>query len=164
MTKKTHQNCEECLAALIPGATACAVCGWDGMNQGDYHSGPAGYSPIPPTPRPSTAVTLMKKPNGTNRRRSCWVNYFLAGPFMSEVLALSLVLEPLFRNRERNRVSDAKPTSTSGQKTYSCRALGDAPCLLSPGVESCTVNTSNTMPPAKGTSPINTHQALLSVS
>ena len=45
MTKKTHQNCEECLAALIPGATACAVCGWDGMNQGDYHSGPAGYSP-----------------------------------------------------------------------------------------------------------------------
>ena len=45
MTKKTHQNCEECLAALIPGATAGAVCGWDGMNQGDNHSGPAGYTP-----------------------------------------------------------------------------------------------------------------------
>jgi hypothetical protein len=45
MTTKKHDNCPECLAALVPGEGVCAVCGWDGMNQGDYHSGPAGYSP-----------------------------------------------------------------------------------------------------------------------
>lgn len=42
--------------------------------------------------------------------------------------------------------------------------FGDAPYLFSPGVESKTVKTNNTITPAIGTSAINNHQALLPVS
>ncbi len=30
---------------MIPKPDTCPSCGWDGMNEGDYHSGPYGYSP-----------------------------------------------------------------------------------------------------------------------
>jgi len=45
VTNKLPSHCPECLAVIVPGDTVCAVCGWVGMNEGDYHSGPAGYSP-----------------------------------------------------------------------------------------------------------------------
>ena len=38
-------ECPECETELNVLTPACDNCGWDGMNQGDYHSGPYGYTP-----------------------------------------------------------------------------------------------------------------------
>ena len=43
MTELT--DCPECEGVLDVVTYVCEDCGWDGMNQGDYHSGPYGYSP-----------------------------------------------------------------------------------------------------------------------
>jgi hypothetical protein len=37
--------CPECEIELDAESGVCEKCGWDGMNEGDYHSGPYGYSP-----------------------------------------------------------------------------------------------------------------------
>lgn len=37
-------TCPECEKPLKADTSTCANCGWDGMNEGDYHSGPYGYS------------------------------------------------------------------------------------------------------------------------
>ena len=37
--------CPECETKLDALTSVCPICGWDGMNEGDYHSGPYGYSP-----------------------------------------------------------------------------------------------------------------------
>ena len=44
MTYQTNQ-CPECNSDLNLVSKVCLNCGWDGMNEGDYHSGPHGYSP-----------------------------------------------------------------------------------------------------------------------
>jgi len=38
-------ECPECAGVLDPITSVCVLCGWDGMDQGDYHSGPYGYTP-----------------------------------------------------------------------------------------------------------------------
>jgi hypothetical protein len=38
-------TCPECEKPLDKSTSTCPSCGWDGMNEGDYHSGPHGYSP-----------------------------------------------------------------------------------------------------------------------
>ena len=38
-------TCPECDRELGVPTKRCENCGWDGMNEGDYHSGPYGYSP-----------------------------------------------------------------------------------------------------------------------
>jgi len=38
-------KCPECDGTLDVVTSRCEDCGWDGMNEGDYHSGPYGYSP-----------------------------------------------------------------------------------------------------------------------
>jgi len=38
-------TCPECENPLEKSTSTCPSCGWDGMNEGDYHSGPYGYSP-----------------------------------------------------------------------------------------------------------------------
>ena len=43
MTELT--DCPECEGVLDVVTYVCDNCGWDGMNQGDYHSGPYGYTP-----------------------------------------------------------------------------------------------------------------------
>ena len=45
MSAAEPDHCDECDAAWVPGAKVCNDCGYDYMNQGDYHSGPHGYSP-----------------------------------------------------------------------------------------------------------------------
>lgn len=45
MTTKQPDHCPECDAAWVPQSKTCDDCGYDLMNQGDYHSGPHGYSP-----------------------------------------------------------------------------------------------------------------------
>jgi hypothetical protein len=45
MTAKEPDHCEQCDAAWVPGNTQCDDCGHPLMNEGDMHSGPAGYSP-----------------------------------------------------------------------------------------------------------------------
>jgi hypothetical protein len=37
--------CPECHGTIDLAAGVCEECGFDGMNEGDYHSGPYGYSP-----------------------------------------------------------------------------------------------------------------------
>lgn len=37
--------CPECESKLDALTSVCPNCGWDGMNEGDFHSGPSGYSP-----------------------------------------------------------------------------------------------------------------------
>jgi len=45
MTEKSKtKSCPECEAQWVTGSHACAKCGYDLMNEGDYHSGPYGYS------------------------------------------------------------------------------------------------------------------------
>lgn len=44
MTTQTNL-CPECDGDLNRVTKVCPHCGWDGMNEGDYHSGPHGYSP-----------------------------------------------------------------------------------------------------------------------
>ncbi len=47
MTKKSEtKSCPECEAQWVTGSTACAKCGYALMNEGDYHSGPYGYSAV----------------------------------------------------------------------------------------------------------------------
>ena len=41
----TKSTCPECERALDALTKRCENCGWDGMNEGDYHSCPSGYSP-----------------------------------------------------------------------------------------------------------------------
>jgi len=38
-------TCKECDGQLDPITRVCVDCGFDGMNEGDYHSGPYGYTP-----------------------------------------------------------------------------------------------------------------------
>ena len=38
-------TCPECEKTPDKSTSTCPSCGWDGMNEGDYHSGPYGYSP-----------------------------------------------------------------------------------------------------------------------
>mgnify|MGYP001308299140 CR=1 FL=1 len=44
MTATQPDHCPECDAPWVPGAKTCDDCGHDLINQGDYHSGPHGYS------------------------------------------------------------------------------------------------------------------------
>ena len=37
--------CEECRAPWVSGNDFCVQCGYRIMNEGDFHSGPNGYSP-----------------------------------------------------------------------------------------------------------------------
>jgi len=37
--------CEKCRAPWVPGNDFCVQCGHVQMNEGDFHSGPGGYSP-----------------------------------------------------------------------------------------------------------------------
>jgi hypothetical protein len=37
--------CEKCRAPWISGNDFCVQCGFRLMDEGDYHSGPGGYSP-----------------------------------------------------------------------------------------------------------------------
>jgi len=37
--------CPECDGTLDLATGVCEECGFDGMNEGDYHSGPYGYTP-----------------------------------------------------------------------------------------------------------------------
>jgi hypothetical protein len=37
--------CPECDGHIDVATGTCVECGFDGMNEGDYHSGPYGYSP-----------------------------------------------------------------------------------------------------------------------
>ena len=38
-------ECPECGTELDALTSVCDNCGWDGVNQGDYHSGPYGDTP-----------------------------------------------------------------------------------------------------------------------
>ena len=37
--------CEKCCAPWVSGNDFCVQCGYQIMNEGDFHSGPNGYSP-----------------------------------------------------------------------------------------------------------------------
>jgi hypothetical protein len=46
MTTDEPQNCPRCQTPWVSGNDFCVGgCGWTLMNEGDYHSGPAGYTP-----------------------------------------------------------------------------------------------------------------------
>jgi len=42
---ETVEYCQQCNAPWVAGNDFCVQCGADLMDQGDYHSGPYGYSP-----------------------------------------------------------------------------------------------------------------------
>ena len=39
------EYCEKCRAPWVSGNDFCVQCGYAPMNEGDFHSGPGGYSP-----------------------------------------------------------------------------------------------------------------------
>ena len=42
---KDWEYCEKCRAPWVSGNDFCVQCGYVSMNEGDFHSGPGGYSP-----------------------------------------------------------------------------------------------------------------------
>ena len=62
MTELT--DCPECEGALDVVTYVCDDCGWDGMNQGDYHSGPYGYSPGVAYPGTQYGTCPIMRKNG----------------------------------------------------------------------------------------------------
>ena len=42
---KDWEYCEKCRAPWVSGNDFCVQCGYVPMNEGDFHSGPGGYSP-----------------------------------------------------------------------------------------------------------------------